>query len=131
MKKIILIIFFILSNQIYAFGSSSNIYSNYRLMYGVGQLFRESSIRVGVYGFDIGLLCPKSVGFTTYSNINNTYASIGPAINIENNQLGLFGAVGADFKVWNIIYLKTEFNTMVTYKNFAAGTILIGAGVYW
>lgn len=126
MKKIFFVLCFLFLTNI----NAAYAPSRFRLMVGAGTLYTPSSYRLGVGTVDIGLLNARTIAVAQYFNFGRAYFSFGPAY-IITGSVGLFGAIGYDFKYFNLFYLKTELNTATSINNYSYGSALVGLGVYW
>jgi hypothetical protein len=127
MKKLILILCLFMST----YSQAAYAPSRFRVMIGGGTLLiPPSSYRLGFGSVDIGLLNKRTVGVAQYFNFGSGYVSFGPAW-VVTGSIGLFGAIGYDFKFFNLFYLKTELNTATSIDNYSYGSAMIGLGVKW
>lgn len=133
MKKYLISIAFFISLLTSFSVSANDQASNFRLLVGAGEGLGLGSIRFGFGSVDFGLLNKRAIGATTYFYSGRYYANLGP-VWVSNNSsggLGLFGAIGTDFKFFNFVYIKTELNSTVSINNYSYGSALVALGIYW
>ncbi len=100
-------------------------------MVGIGEGLRPLSFRYGFSNVDIGMLNVNAIGIASYLGSSQYYASFGPVYMLTSETIGFFGGLGMDFKFFNFLYLKAEFNTSISINNYSAGSGMIGIGIFW
>ena len=101
--------------------------SRFRGMVGVGEGLSPSSYRIGIGSYDLGLLNRSSLGIAQNFYHGKYYVSFGPAyVYRVSGGPGFFGGAGMDLKYFDLVYLKLELNTGVSFNNYSFGSALIG-----
>ena len=81
--------------------------------------------------YELILNMNQGLGIIKNFYFGNSYFSVTPLYITKDSFIGFYGAVGYDYQFWKWFYLKAEFNTATSFKNYGASQAILGLGVMW
>ena len=113
---------------------SSHASKNLNGYFGVGPNYIPfSAFRVGISGWEAGVLAPKAFGGDYRFNIGkNYYTAIGLALTIQGpSSGGLFGAIGCEYDLIAGLTFRAELNSVTAANGFSQASGIVGAAYHF